>query len=312
MCAQALSAPFVQHRQSGQSGRGPATPMDPKCGRQRQSGQSGRGPATPPGPPPCLQHDTAGDGSDGNEFLAHGPSPGSERCQERLDEPRRIEMPLSSWPSADHEVIPKTPMIAGEPARVPLNALKSSLRRQRKTQDAAHRHQLQTLEERLTEDARRILCKLAGGLANARGTAGSSWEAPASEVTDEQCGALTEGQRNGGTEERCGVEAAELMEEHRIEIAKLSRALSVLPQQAAYTLVRLEVMQSHGNGPRRALGEAVRMIQNVLVLACSREVALVDLRERGIPVALKARLAQVCREAMGGGHLRCRRPGGPH
>ena len=90
------------------------------------------------------------------------------------------------------------------------------------------------------------------------------------------------------------------MEEHRIEIAKLSRALSVLPQQAAYTLVRLEVMQSHGDGPRRALAEAVRMIQNVLVLACSREVALVDLRERGIPVALRARLAQVCREAMGG------------
>lgn len=105
----------------------------------------------------------------------------------------------------------------------------------------------------------------------------------------------------------CGVGQGELSGEfigkHRYDFDKLSRelsnaALESIAQQSSHTIVKLEAIQrvAPSKEDNRAVRNAVNMMQNLVVLACSLELTaeeFVTLQRQGIPDSLKARIASV-------------------
>lgn len=232
-----------------------------------------------------------------------GPPPGLVEWPWRLEYVR-----MTSWSTLGD--LPRTLVVHGrngEPCRLQLGGWRrgaSSL------SEATDGGQQQTIEERLTSELAHGIRLLAEtGL---RSTANSSWQ-ERSKVTEDHGGEGTEEQCSGGvTEERgddCTAEG-ELTGEHRRELAELSQALSnavardhrdffwfeSLAEQAAYTIVRLETLASHGDGARRAVHTAGLAMQNILALVCAFGLTPEELRLQGMPPAMKVRLASVCRK----------------
>ena len=195
----------------------------------------------------------------------------------------------------------------GDPYRLNLGVWRRGASSLSEASDAG---QQQTMEERLTSELARGIRLLAEtGLPS---TATLSWqerskgtEDPGGEGTEEQCsGGVTQEWGDDGTAE------GELSNEQRQEIEELSQALSnavardhrdffwfeSLAEQAAYTIVRLDTLASHGDGPRRAVHRAVLAMQNILALLCAFGLTPEELRLQGMPPAMKVRLASVCRK----------------
>lgn len=256
------------------------------CGR-RESGQHGR------------EDDFADDGigeNSGESCLALGPPPGLEDSfgpPPGLEEGPRIveEMSLSS----PYDRFPSPRMMPGEPALVRLRGISPRGASPSLRSEANDAGQQQTIDARLTREVVRAICVL---------STPNSLSEEHSNLTEYSCGELTE-------EERFGVSAAEggLTDEHRSELAKLSRGLSnafahpsdflrfeSLAEQAAWSFTRLDSIASHGDGPIRAVRKAVRCMQNVLTLVCARGLTPEELGHQGVPVPMRANIVAVCRK----------------
>lgn len=163
-------------------------------------------------------------------------------------------------------------------------------------------------------NATRLLDKLAcGGAEEPRRSSAAEHSSVQSSSAAEHCTELTEQQCRGVVEERCGEGSAGEFIERRAELAAQSRELikaagpgcqpGAIAQQAANTLGVLQAIASGGHQEQLAVKPAVRVIHDILVLACALDISTEDFEElglQGLPNSLRTRLEGVLREASGG------------
>ena len=201
----------------------------------------------------------------------HRPPPGLDGTHPPHGAPWKLRAPESC--SSEDLLLART-WLLGEPARVPMDA---------------------AFEERLTHelaDGIRILGVLGGR---------------AQEVTEEQRGETTQEESVDIKEDECGggagVLGGELTVEHRSELALLSKGLEEsgvdgLVEVIVFTLDRLDFIKAQGAEARREVNKALRPVQNLIVLMCSRGLTQEELGHQGLPAVLKARFAHLFRRTV--------------